>query len=341
LLISNRTLLSWMVSQWSEVNNTALHGRLAPPAFEIHAGKTTLGSWRHETRTMSFAVSLIEEGTEYEFDFVLRHEMAHQFTDEILKPQSEMPHGDGFRYACKILGIHHASKFKMGAQPDKMALKIKKLLQLALSDNPHESELAASRARHLMEKHHIQNEESKYIFHHLAKFGARRRAADMWLVSILNSHFSISAIWIQSRKIEHRGSCWHAEIMGTPHDVEIAIYTFEYLSREIEKRWLAFRKTNRTGSGDKRSFQLGLLSGLDQKLSPPASSPLHSEENQLITLQKNALSRFVHSRYPNTVTRRGRSSKITGAYHDGMEQGIGLHIPQGVGEGSKLRRLGK
>jgi hypothetical protein len=327
------------VRQWSKVNHSALQGRLAEPAFEVHSGKVTLGSWHNETRTMSFAIHLIEEGTEYEFDFVLRHEMAHQFTDEILKPQSKTPHGDGFRYACKLLGIHHASKFKMGAKPDKMALKIKKLLQLALSDNPHESDLAASRARHLMEKHHIQNEETKYIFHHLAKFGARRRAADMRLVSILNRHFSISIIWVQSRKIEHRGYCWHVEIMGTPQDINVAIYTFEYLSREIEKRWLAFRKTNKTGTGDKRSFQLGLLSGLDQKLSAPASSPLHSEENQLLILQKNALSRFVHSRYPNTVTSRGRSSYVTDTYHDGMKQGINLHIPQGVKEGPEVRQL--
>jgi len=358
-VISSNVILRWIWNQWDQVNKSEILGRLSPPVFQVHSGSSRLGYWQQKSRIMSFSEQLLKDGTEYEFELVLKHEMAHQVSDEILKAEGETPHGDAFGYACKMLGIHQCSKLKWPSKENKVAVKIKKLLQLALSSNPHEAQLAASRAQQLMEKYQVTDEESHYIFHHLARFGSRRRAADRSLISLLNRHFSIYSIWIQSPKIGNdglsngserglaatysnghiSGRAWHIEIMGLRHHVEIASYTFEYLSREMEQQWRDFRKKTRSKSGDKRSFQLGLLAGLDKRLSGDRSNT--KEAGSLVQLHSTELISFVETRYPKLSRRKTRGSTLSNRYHDGFQQGMNLNIHDGIQSGDKPLGLPK
>ena len=311
--------------------------RLKPPVFQVHAGQSLLGSWQKEYRTLSFSEYLLAEGSEYELGYTLRHEMAHQYVDEYLHRKDNRPHGEAFVQACQLLGISHSASMKLDPKGHKMADKIRKLLQLALSDNPHEAGLASRRARELMEKHRIEPETNPFLYHHLARFGARRRAADRSLIALLTRHFSVYSIWIQSPKVQTGDVAWHVEIMGLRHHIEIAAYAFDFLVREMETRWRAFRKKGVTSSGDKRSFQLGLLAGLDRQLTGQPELP--NGDYSLLVLEKKALLAFVASRYPRLSQRSGRASLVSNTYNDGFHEGSKLQIRDGIPMQNEPRML--
>src|SRR5204862_3124484 len=79
--------------------------KLRRPQMELSDSATRLGAWFKQGRRLQVARRLLVVhgwGTLIE---VLKHEMAHQYVDEVLGLDSEGAHGPSFRRVCEERGV--------------------------------------------------------------------------------------------------------------------------------------------------------------------------------------------------------------------------------------------
>src|SRR5262245_45763460 len=100
-----RAALFEISAAWHSFNGTYLKNALMPPSFELHEGSSLLGKWQRERRTIALSRALVFEHPWGSVEEVLKHEMAHQFAEEVLGAVDETSHGAAFRTACERLAI--------------------------------------------------------------------------------------------------------------------------------------------------------------------------------------------------------------------------------------------
>ena len=93
----NRQLYRW----WDSYNREYLSEALRKPLIRIGEGEQPLGSWNPVRRTLTLSQAHILGDPWPSVMNTLRHEMAHQYVDEVLKPVDEGPHGPAFQEACR------------------------------------------------------------------------------------------------------------------------------------------------------------------------------------------------------------------------------------------------
>ena len=79
---------------------------LFKPTIEIFDNLSCYGQWDDKHRTIGISKTLIENQAWSVVLENLKHEMAHQYVSEYFQGEDSSPHGDNFKYACKILGVH-------------------------------------------------------------------------------------------------------------------------------------------------------------------------------------------------------------------------------------------
>src|SRR5205823_3192093 len=133
---------------------------------------------------------------------VLKHEMAHQFVDEVLNTRDESAHGPAFRAICERLGIDPAASglpasAVLEGSAERVVQKIARLLSLAESPNQHEAEAAAVAARRLMLKHNVDSASAPKRYGHRRLGTPTRRVEESAriLAGILTGYFFVEAIW--------------------------------------------------------------------------------------------------------------------------------------------------
>src|SRR5690349_11084953 len=89
-------LLRALADTWDDVNRTHFGGRLRRPVLALHDGPGRLGQWSGERRQLSLSRALVWEQPWGVVREVLRHEVAHQFVDQILQAHDESAHGPAF-----------------------------------------------------------------------------------------------------------------------------------------------------------------------------------------------------------------------------------------------------
>ena len=72
-------LLRW----WHDYNDEYLSGALRPPIFLLSHQSQHLGQWDHARRTLTISAAHIELNLWLSVMETLRHEMAHQYVDEM------------------------------------------------------------------------------------------------------------------------------------------------------------------------------------------------------------------------------------------------------------------
>src|SRR5262245_34351803 len=132
-------------SEHRNLNGLLFGERLACPSFALSDAKGRLGQWLSSSRTIELSRELLIDlswGTLVE---VLKHEMAHQYVDEVLGVRDEAAHGPAFRRVCSERGIDARASGaprageQEAAPEERNALeKISRLLSLAQSSNEHE-----------------------------------------------------------------------------------------------------------------------------------------------------------------------------------------------------------
>ena len=142
-----RALLNALVHSWNTLNGTLFRGALRPPVLTLVDGRR-LGFWQRDTRTLALGRGLVADASWPVVVEVLKHEMAHQYVDEVLGITDETPHGPAFRQVCERIGADPRAAGRPAADEEPAAIrKVRKLLALAQSANRNEAE-AAARAAH-------------------------------------------------------------------------------------------------------------------------------------------------------------------------------------------------
>ncbi|MBI5768723.1 MAG: DUF2786 domain-containing protein [Verrucomicrobia bacterium] len=161
--------------------------------------------------------------------------------------------------------------------PAEIVEKIKKLLRLARSANPHEAQLAMQRALQLAEEHRVAvdglnpDAATPLITHQdtdsLARLGYDRNFAAL----IVKRFFRVRPI---VRGAIHVVDGWprageKLSFVGTTSDIEIALYVYHFLVRHFAFCWRKHRGRLR----NRYSYVHGMFEGLYHKLveaEPPA-----------------------------------------------------------------------
>jgi hypothetical protein len=341
-----RAALYAIARTYEHVNGSLFRFRLRPPAFELTDGFERLGRWVPRPRTIELSRRLLSEHGWGVLEEVLKHEMAHQYVDEVLQVQGEPAHGPAFRKVCEERGIDAraagAPIASPGAAKSPVLERIAKLLALAESPNEHEAQAAMSAAQRLMLKHNIEAAASgaaSYCFRHLGKPTGRVSEHERRLALILDEHFFVQVIWVPVwRPLEaKRGSV--LEVCGTRDNVELAAYVYDFLMYTAGALYCADRKQRGDRSHQaRRKFLAGVMAGFHQRLERERA---RSTAEGLVWVGDAELGGYFRRRHPHV--RWARHSVSTGgeAYARGQTAGRNIVLHRGVkaGAGSQIRQL--
>jgi hypothetical protein len=320
-------LLRQLGDTWGEINHNHFGGRLRRPVLAL-GESARLGAWVGTRRLLELSRALVLGQPWGVVREVLKHEMAHQFVDEVLGIHDQTAHGPAFEALCRQHGIDGAATGLPAATTgDSTVLRrIARLLALAASPNVHEAESAMQQARRLMLKHNIEATAAAagegFAFRHVGAPRGRVDAHEQVLAGILAQHFFVEVIWIPSY-LPHEGRRGRVlELCGTPSNLDVAGYVHGFLLETAERLWREHRRRHAIpGDRERRRFLLGVMIGFEEKL---AASAAETQREGLIWRGDPALEEYLRRRYPR---RRGGGSlgfQRTAAYEQGRQAGQGI-----------------
>ena len=344
--VADRLLLSQLLADWHHINYRSFGDAMQAPALQISGTTAELASWRSVSRTIQVSRALIESQPWGVVCEVLRHEMAHQYVDEVLGVRDEGPHGPTFQKVCAQRGIDASSKglpqhVAAESEDAKVIAKIQRLLALAQSDNEHEAEAAMAAAQRLMLKHNIalgQRVGAAYAWRHLGEITERRPSYTKLLAAILTRHFFVEAVWVDTFDPAEGKTGTVLEILGTPENLEIAAYVWDFLLRAAEGQWQAHKRAKGIrADGGRRAYFNGLMVGFREKLD--AQKQQHQTEG-LVWVGDPDLDRYLGRRFPRLQQGRGFTLGDAGAFAQGRAAGATIVLHRGVGgEGGNQGRM--
>src|SRR6187402_1235167 len=85
---------------YEHLNGSLFRFQLRMPALELSAPGERLGRWVPAYRCIELSRALLFEQGWGVLEEVLKHEMAHQYVDEVLGVRDESAHGPAFRRIC-------------------------------------------------------------------------------------------------------------------------------------------------------------------------------------------------------------------------------------------------
>lgn len=339
-----------------------LGSQLRPPILRIGAAGGRLGEWDPRNRTITLSEQhILAHPWETVLD-TLRHEMAHQYVDEVLGLSHAPPHGEPFARACRLLRCDArpaAAREDMGriehspAERDKILSRVKDLLALAGSPNEHEAANAMRLAHKYLLKYNLDlaqlDADSSYEFRHLGKSSPRIQEYEYTLSNILQSHFFVLVLWISSFDARRNKAGRVLQIAGTPENLEMAEYVYDYVMRLGESLWEERKRSarrervpGRPGAGPrgtKFQYLAGLFRGFEDKLA--AGQQNLEEEHGLVWLGDPELKGYFDYLHPRTSSISYTGVSRSDQYRAGVEDGRDIHIRRGISQsrGNRGRML--
>lgn len=333
-----RAALRQVRISYTEYNHALFKGQLRLPTLRWLEGEGELGSWRSQHRELGLAKILLTRHGWGVLVEVLKHEMAHQYVQEVLGADEE-PHGPLFRRVCDERGIDGRALGMPAARgadtPQARVLeRVAKLLALAESPNSNEAQAAMSAAQRLMLKYNIDallTAEHQYHFRHLGKPSGRVEESQRILSTILSEYFFVEAIWVPVyRPLEQkRGSV--LEICGSPHNLELAEYVHAFLTRTAEQLWKAHKKRHDiVKNAHRRAFVTGVMSGFAKKLDAERSK---NQQEGLVWKGDPDLHGYFRRRHPYIRWSRQGGRYDRDSYRAGSDAGGKIVLRRGVSTG--------
>jgi len=340
-----------VVRCYAEMNAALFGSELRLPHLTWSEAVGTWGAWCPGDRKLSLSPRLLSLGWG-ELVEVLKHEMAHQYVDEVLGlGGQEGPHGSSFRRVCRERGIDpraageprapgQADPSEESSDPEahqrRTALRrFEHLLALAQSDNQFEAESAMVKAQKILLKYNLEQAasagKSEYSFRHVGSPTGRRMAWESLLGVLIGEHFFVEVIIVPVyRPLEKkRGSVF--EMCGVRHNLETAAYTYDFLHRTALAMWKRHKKALAIPSDrDKQSFLYGVMTGFSSKLEREAKT---SQEEGLVWLGDPELHRYFRRRHPHVRKVSGQAKTLNDAFAQGREVGARIVIHKGVDAG--------
>ena len=341
-----RMLVRELLLEWRRINGSYFKDALVAPVLALGFSQAHLGRWQGRTRTLEISRPLVLAHPWGAVVEVLKHEMAHQYVDEVLKVEDETAHGHAFREVCKRWGIDASSagvpepgSSEHDGQRTRAIERIARLLALAESPNVHEAEAAMAAAQRLMLKHNLELREahasSRYEYRHLGDPSGRVNEAERLLAAILARHFFVEVIWVPVyRPLEgKRGSV--LEVCGSADNVEMAAYVHAFLRHTAGELWEEHKRATRERSNrERQTFRAGVMAGFADKLAQQAKR--HVSEG-LVWVRDGDLERFYRARHPHIRNVRYGGRQRNEAFSHGKEAGKRIVLRKPIGQATANR----
>ena len=308
------------------------------PTIRISNAVRTLGTWELHTRTLNIAFRHVASDPWGVVMETLRHEMAHQFADEILLSQDERPHGTAFRIACRklrctptatassvtVLAATDAEK-----QEEHLAGRLRKLLALADSPNEFEARAALQKARQLLVKHNLalveDDRRRSFSSRTLGVVKRRHASYELWLGSLLNRFFFVEVLWQESYDAQHDREGTALEIYGTTHNLDMAEYVHGYLCAVMDDLWRHYRDEAAIDSNRERlRYFAGVVEGFCQALESQEGELARSHD--LVWRGDPRLREYYRYVNPRIRTRHTQGVRATDVFDAGKAAGSNVTI---------------
>jgi hypothetical protein len=288
---------------------------------------------------------------------ILKHEMAHQYVSEHLSDIDGTDHGEPFKKACKRLGVAAWAARAAGDLPSehipcirqrvvspedqRLIDRVEKLLSLSQSTNEHEAFLAMQKSREICAKHNLdkclrQKNDDSLDSLYLSRKKKKTDPVDAKILSILNEHFSVRVIHTSLFDAVACTKFQAAEVLGRRENILMAEYVYQFLLQQCDSLWSSYKKTTKTHGSRRRSYQLGVLSGFDDKLVSAGSidkkiiqDALQQKQDvaALQKMEKSSLEDYVEERYPRLSKKSWGGGRLDqGAFQKGQVEGRRLNI---------------
>lgn len=336
--------------------------QLRLPLFEIREGQSRAGTWSSGLDTLSLASWLIRDHSWDVVLEVLKHEMSHQYVQQVMGRGEELPHGPAFQEACDRLGVHPEFRAAQGAIPrlltreggrsGTMLARVEKLFALAQSANVHEASLAMEKANAILRRYNLERFDCQAATDYdylIIKPGGKRIAAHQRLIAaILKDFFYVNVVIARQFEAASGETLRVIELTGAKENLAVAGHVYHFLSHRLEYLWQEYRKSTRATGREKNSYWLGVLNGFREKLATQDREAMRATgndtESSLICASDPGLIRYYRARYPRLRTVQHNGPRVHGdTYQAGQQEGKQLVIHKGVGaaSGNTGRLLGK
>ena len=322
---------------------------LRKPRFSLEDMKGRLGKWSPDRREITLSRDLVLNHSWDAVIDVLKHEMAHQLSDEMFGGKEESPHGNAFKRACRLLRtaprataaylpLDDLLKKAPVHEADPIMGKIKKLMALAESKNRFEAEIAMEKAHELIEKYNIalirENQERRFTSVFLGQPALRRFRGAYHLAGLICDHYFVEGVWV-SAYVATKGKMGRVlEISGTEKNIRIACYVYDFISRYMDRAWETYNKDGRFNRYRKTDFCVGLIQGFKKKLTRRDTSRREdktADTTALACCEDPKLSTYMAHRYPRLRKfSRGASRVNPDILRDGEDVGRALVISMGI-----------
>ncbi|MGA1842977.1 MAG: SprT-like domain-containing protein [bacterium] len=347
-----RRILHGIACEW----NTALafldpHERnhIRMPLFSLTDREGAWGDWSRERREISLSRKLVLHHPWDSVREVLHHEMAHQYADEVLGAFNEPPHGPCFQQACHLLRANPKASGNypplrervlstMACEEDRFLVKVKKLLALAESGNPHEAEAALAKAHELIARYNLGHVLHDGARHFVSIFvgepALRHSRADYLLARILQEFYFVNGIWVPAYVLG-KGKMGRAlEISGTLKNTHMASYVYDFVRHFIDARWREYTRKQGVNHARSIDFAVGVLEGFRARLSARKGLKRpHRTKPGLIRREDPLLVAYCRVRYPTTRTFSRRiHTRDEAVLKEGKRIGKNLVIAEGIKE---------
>jgi hypothetical protein len=337
-------LLRQLLIEVQSANQDWFGGALRPAVLRLTDAQV-LGRWIPALRVLELSRSLVLERPWGEVVEVLRHELAHQYVDEVLGVRDEPSHGPTFQRVCRERAIDasaagHPSPAPAEPAAARLTEKLRRLLSLAGSDNRHEAELAMERAQELMLRHQLSLEGSqrRYVFRHLGKPQRRKSRAESLIGSVLIEHFFVEAIWtsVYAPRTGHQEQ--QLEICGSEDNVAMAEYVHDFLLRTAKELWARAYAAGDLRPGDRSAFMAGVIQGFRNKLN---GARRQHQSTGLVYLGDPGLRDYYRRRHPHVRRRTFAGTTRAAAAARGRAEGkrVVLHRPMEQSSSASRRLL--
>lgn len=329
-LLENRILLGLAMEWESALGNLSRDEirQMKKPVFSLKKGECNLAQWHSGKREIAFSRAFVKNHSWDAVREVLVHEMAHQYVHEVLHCSHETAHGPAFHKACDRL---KANPNASGSYPpltdrlnqddasdeDKILGKIRKLLALGKSDNPHEAQAALAKARMLIEAFNVEcidrHKDPDFISVFVGKPALRRFKEDYLIARLLVDHYHVYGIWVSAFVLDKGKMGRVFEITGRPENVKTAAYVYDFILNHMNMAWHTLNSSRTMGRYKKSDFASGLIQGFSSKLDQEKQQELSltPREKALVDLSRQdpALMAYTSYKYPRIrrFTRPDRS----------------------------------
>ena len=342
--------LAW---HYDLINYQFLDSALRPPTFRLSESIRKLGEWNPVHRTLTIGFEHIWTNSWEAVLDTMRHEMAHQYVHEILGLVHAPPHGAAFELACKKLRCDASATAEPDgterleestAERDKILARIRDLFALAGSPNEHEAANAMRMAQKYLLKYNLEladlDRSRGYRMRFLGECSARTQEYEYTLSTILKKHFFVQVIWTHSYDARDDRAGKLLEIYGTPQNLDVAEYVYEYVMRVAESLWDERKhelvRSRAPGQrGTRLQYLAGLLRGLLQKL----DSQQHelSEDHGLVWAGDERLKEFYRHHNPRIGSVSTSGVSRNGQFNAGVRDGREITIRRGVSDAAAER----